>query len=163
MVAKIDCICTRMLRIGLHCPAETCWQKVVAVAQGAGLGLPTTPMEINNGLKELKRVLKGKTKMVEKPAVHLVSFPQLPSGLPKEIADKAYDDHDPPCGLDTAVSDLQTVPLRMSNKLIRGESQAPVGSSWGGQSGPNEPNDAIHDDATANVHASDHGPDTEGK
>ena len=123
MVAKIDCICTRMLRIGLHCPAETCWQKVVAVAQGAGLGFPHTPKEINDGLKELKRVLKGKAKLVAKPAVHLLSFPHLPSELPKEIVDKAYDDHDPPCGLDTAVADLQSVPLRMSNKLIRGQSQ----------------------------------------
>ena len=123
MVAKIDTICTRMLRIGLHCPAETCWQKVVSVGQQIGLGFPTTPKELNDGLKELKRVLKSKVKMVEKPGVHLVNFPQVPLELPKEILDKAYDDHDPPCGLDTAVADLQTVPLRMSNKLIRGESQ----------------------------------------
>ena len=131
MVAKIDCICTRMLRIGLHCPAETCWQKVVAVAQGAGLGFPNTPKEINDGLKELKRILKGKAKLVEKPAVHVISFPHLPSGLPKEIGDKAYDDHDPPCGLDTVVADLQSVPLRMSNKLIRTPSQQQLVPSGG--------------------------------
>ena len=112
-----------MLRIGLHCPAETCWQKVIAVAQGAGLGFPNIPKEINNGLKEMKRVLKGKAKMVEKPAVHIVGFPHLPSELPNEIRAAAYDDQDPPCGLDTEVADLQTVPLRMSNKLIRGDSQ----------------------------------------
>ena len=123
MVAKINCVCVRMLRIGLHCPAETCWQKVIAVAQGAGLGFPNIPKEINNGLKEMKRILKGKAKMVEKPAVHIVCFPHLPSELPKEIKATAYDDQDPPCGLDTEVADLQTVPLRMSNKLIRGDSQ----------------------------------------
>ena len=123
MVAKIDCICIRMLRIGLHCPAETCWQKVIAVAQGAGLGFPNTPKEINNGLKEMKRVLKGKAKIVDKPAVHIVGFPHLPSDLPKEIIEKAFDGQGPPCGLDTEVADLQTVPLRMSNKLIRGDSQ----------------------------------------
>ena len=123
LVAKIDCICVRMLRIGLHCPAETCWQKVIAVAQGAGLGFSNSPKEINNGLKEMKRILKGKAKMVEKPAVHIVGFPHLPSQLPQEISAKAYDAQDPPCGLDTEVADLQTVPLRMSNKLIRGESQ----------------------------------------
>ena len=65
-------------------------------------------------------VLKGKAKIVDKSAVHIVGFPRLPSGLPKEMLGKAYDGQDPPCGLDTEVADLQTVPLRMSQQTHSG-------------------------------------------
>eukprot|EP00435_Cladocopium_sp_Y103_P045838 s2257_g13.t1 len=57
MVSKIDTLCTRMVRIGLHCPQETCMKLVMAVGQACGLQVPEGSDNKLAVVKELKRVL----------------------------------------------------------------------------------------------------------
>jgi hypothetical protein len=123
LVAKIDTVCTRMVRIGLHLPQENCLRLVMAVAQAHGLQVPDGNENKFTVFKELKRVLKSKVQRADKPAQHMVAFPHNPGELPAGILQAAYDENDPPCGLETDVNGMasyqQSIPLRLSNRLVK--------------------------------------------
>ena len=113
-LTKIEVITHRMIRIGLHCPSETCLGAIVSMVHHQ-----SSDDELKTMLEDHKKALKTKKKSAPKPAVHLLQYPVDPTDLPKELFDTAWDQNDPPARVHAGPDDLKPLgPLRNHNKRL---------------------------------------------
>ncbi|CAL1150708.1 unnamed protein product [Cladocopium goreaui] len=113
-LAKVDVITSRMLRIGLHCPAETCLGAIVSMVHHQ-----SSDDELKTMLEDYKKALKNKKKVAPKPAVHLLQYPVDPHDLPKELLASGWDQADPAARVNVGPDDLRPLgPLRHHNKRL---------------------------------------------
>ena len=75
LAVKIDCITTRMKRIGLHLPTEQTWRPIMQAAQTAGMEVGNEKNQVDF-IRDLKACLHKKKDRVES---HLIEFPSTRS------------------------------------------------------------------------------------
>ena len=113
LALKVDCITTRMKRVGLHLPVEQSWRAIMQAAQAAGMDVGTEKQQVDL-IKDLKASLHRKKDLVE---THLVEFPSRP----QELAwfGVAYDEADGPQALDEREVMAKEMTLRSSKKAAK--------------------------------------------
>ena len=116
-LVKLDAVVNRCFLIGLHLPSESCSGHVVATAIDYGVKAPT-PKEKHSILKAFKQGLKTKVKHAPQCAIHLVTFPPLPTDLPDVIFKEAYAEEKPHME-DCEGKGVQNVPKRKTHKTVR--------------------------------------------
>ena len=133
-LVKLDAVINRCFLIGLHLPSESCSGHVVATAIDYGMKAPT-PSDKHSILKAFKQGLKSKVKHAPQCAIHLVTFPPLPTDLPDVIFKEAYAEEKPHME-DCEGKGVQDVPKRKTHKTVR---QNPMGMAGQlGQCSPQE-------------------------
>ena len=91
LACKRDTIIVRMLRCGLHLPAEAAWREVIRSAQACGVDWPGDPTQHYQLLLDMKRSLKQRVRNTEKPEPFIEAF----SGNVSKIPASAYTDSPP--------------------------------------------------------------------
>jgi hypothetical protein len=118
LALKVDCITTRMKRVGLHLPTEQSWRPIMQAAQVAGMDVGNEKNQVDL-IKDLKAALHKKKDLVE---THLVEFPSRPQELAWFAA--AYDEADGPRALDEREVISKDMTLRGSKKAARAPSSS---------------------------------------
>ena len=119
LALKVDCITTRMKRVGLHLPVEQSWRQVMQAAQAAGMDVGNEKNQLDL-IKDLKVNLHKKKDLVE---VHLVEFPSRPQELAWFA--EAYDEADGPQALDEREVMAKDMTLWGSKKAAKSAASNP--------------------------------------
>ena len=124
-VAKCEVLARRCILIGLTCPSEPAIKAVMASGLAAGLQADTAQDRYTCVL-EFKRLKNSLREKMPKPSIHLAKYPHKPEDLPEILYKGAYNNEDPPCGLQTEEEVLrasQSLKVRRSARELRSPGQ----------------------------------------